>query len=55
MVRLAMQDSMVIYVVLDDERLIGRVVAPVAEPVLAPGAGTVLLRRGSGPVERAAA
>jgi hypothetical protein len=34
-----------VYVLLEDERPIGQVVAPVGEPVLAWGAGTVLLRR----------
>ena len=48
MVRLAKQDSTVVYAVLDDERLIGRVVAPTGEPELGPGAGTVLLQRGPG-------
>lgn len=55
MVRLARQDSTVVYVVLDDERPIGRVVAPVGEPVLGPGAGTVLLQRGLGLTGEAAA
>ena len=55
MVRLDMQDSTVIYVLLDEERPIGRVVAPAGEPILALGAGTVLLRRGSGLVGQAAA
>jgi hypothetical protein len=45
MVQLARQDSTTIYVVLEGNRTIGRVVAPAGEPVLAPGAGTVLLRR----------
>lgn len=47
MVQLSRQDT-VVYVVLDGERLIGRVIAPVGEPTLAPGAGTVLLQRGPG-------
>jgi hypothetical protein len=45
MVRLAMRDPTTVYVVLEGDRAIGRVVAPAGEPVLAPGAGTVLLRR----------
>lgn len=45
MVQLAKQDSTTIYVVLEGNRTIGRVVAPAGEPILAPGAGTVLLRR----------
>ena len=49
MVQLARQDSTVIYVVLDGEPQIGRVEAPVGEPVLAAGAGTVLLRPGPPP------
>ena len=36
-----------VYVVLDGERPIGRVVAPAGEPVLGPGAETVLLQRGA--------
>jgi hypothetical protein len=44
MVQLAPSDSTV-YVVLDGGRPIGRVVAPAGNPVLAPGAGTLLLRR----------
>jgi hypothetical protein len=40
---------MVVYVVLDGDRPIGRVVAPAGEPVLAPGAGTVLLQRVQAP------
>jgi hypothetical protein len=35
----------VVYVVLDSGRPIGRVVEPAGQPVLAPGAGTVLLQR----------
>jgi hypothetical protein len=34
-----------IYVLLEDERPIGQVVAPEGVPILAPGAGTVFLRR----------
>jgi hypothetical protein len=45
MVQLAKQDPTTVYVVLEGDRAIGRVVAPAGEPVLAPGAGTVLLRR----------
>jgi hypothetical protein len=44
MVQLALRERTV-YVLLEDERPIGQVVAPVGEPVLAWGAGTVLLRR----------
>jgi hypothetical protein len=55
MVQRARQDSTVVYVVLEGGRPIGRVEAPVGEPVLAPGAGTVLLRRGPGLVAEAAA
>ncbi len=47
MVLLCRQDS-VVYMVLDGDRPIGRVVAPAGEPMLGPGAGTVLLRRGTG-------
>ncbi|HKT58639.1 MAG TPA: hypothetical protein VJQ46_01235 [Gemmatimonadales bacterium] len=46
MVQLAKQDPTTVYVVLEGERTIGRVVAPAGEPVLAAGAGTVLLMRG---------
>jgi len=45
MVQLAGREPTTVYVVLDGDRPIGRVVAPVGEPVLAPGAGTVLLQR----------
>ena len=45
MVQLCRQDTMV-YMVLDGERPIGRVVAPAGEPMLGPGAETVLLVRG---------
>jgi hypothetical protein len=55
MVKLARQDSTAVYVVLDQERPIGRVVAPAGEPMLGPGAGTVLLQRGMGLVAEAAA
>jgi hypothetical protein len=55
MVKLARQGSTVVYVVLDQERPIGRVVAPAGEPVLGPGAGTVLLQRGTGLAAEAAA
>lgn len=47
MVQLSRQDSPAVYVVLDGERPIGRVVAPAGEPALGPGAGTVLLQRGA--------
>ena len=43
MVQLCRQDTMV-YMVLDGERPIGRVVAPAGEPMLGPGAETVLLQ-----------
>jgi hypothetical protein len=43
MVQLCRQDK-VVYMV-DGERPIGRVVAPAGEPMLGPGAETVLLRR----------
>lgn len=46
MVLLCRQDT-VVYMVLEGERPIGRVVAPTCEPILGPGAGTVLLRRGT--------
>jgi hypothetical protein len=39
------RDDTVVYMVLDGERPIGRVVAPAGEPMLGPGAGTVLLQR----------
>jgi hypothetical protein len=45
MVQLAKRDPTTVYVVLEGDRAIGRVVAPAGEPVLGPGAGTVLLRR----------
>jgi hypothetical protein len=45
MVQLSRQDSATIYVVLDGERAIGRVVAPAGEPTVGPGAGTILLQR----------
>jgi hypothetical protein len=45
MVQLCRQDTMV-YMVLEGERPIGRVVAPAGEPILGAGAETVLLRRG---------
>jgi len=48
MVQLCRQDAMV-YMVLDGERPIGRVEAPAGEPMLGPGAETVLLRRGPRP------
>ena len=48
MVQLAKQDPTMVYVVLEGDRPIGRVVAPAGEPVLGPGAGTVLLRRETG-------
>jgi hypothetical protein len=47
MVQLSMQGSTLVYVILDGERPIGQVVAPVGKPAVGPGAGTVLLRRGA--------
>ena len=52
MVLLCRQDT-VVYMVLDGDRPIGRVVAPAGEPMLGPGAATVLLRRGTGTTHRA--
>ena len=46
MVKLARWNPMTVYVVREGERTIGRVVAPVGEPILGPGAETVLLQRG---------
>ena len=46
MVQLAKRDPTTIYLVLEGNQTIGRVIAPAGEPVLGPGAGTVLLRRG---------
>ena len=51
MVLLCRQDT-VVYMVLDGERPIGRVVAPAGEPMLGPGAETVLLRRVTGTTYR---
>jgi hypothetical protein len=45
MVQLARQGAATIYVVLDGERPIGRVVAPAGKPALGLGAETVLLQR----------
>ena len=45
MVQLAKREPTTVYVVLEGDRPIGRVVAPAGEPVLAPGAGTVFLQR----------
>jgi hypothetical protein len=46
---------MAVYLVLDNERPMGRVVAPTGEAALGLGAGTVLLqRRGRGLVRKAA-
>jgi hypothetical protein len=39
---------MLVYVVLDNDRPIGRVEAPAGEPELGRGAGTVLLQRDVG-------
>lgn len=46
------RDDTVVYMVLDGERPIGQVVAPAGEPMLGPGAGTVLLQRESRPGTR---
>jgi hypothetical protein len=54
MVQLCRQDTMV-YMVLEGERPIGRVVAPAGEPILGAGAETVLLRRGPRPARDVAA
>ena len=48
MVQLAGRDPMLVYVVLDNDRPIGRVEAPAGEPELGWGAGTVLLQRDGG-------
>jgi hypothetical protein len=45
MVQLAMRDPMTVYLVQEGDRTIGRVIAPEGEPVLGPGARTVLLQR----------
>jgi len=45
MVQLAKQDPTRVYVVIEGDRTIGRVVAPLGVPILAPGAGTVFLSR----------
>ena len=55
MVQLAERDPMIVYVVLDGDRPVGRVVAPTGEPILALGAGTVLLQRGAVPTPGGAA
>jgi hypothetical protein len=47
MVQLSTQGSTLVYTMLDGERPIGRVVAPLGEPGVGPGAGTVLLQRGA--------
>jgi hypothetical protein len=54
MVQRCRQDT-VVYMVLDGERPIGRVVEPAGEPMLGPGAETVLLRRGPRTVREVAA
>jgi hypothetical protein len=54
MVQLCRQDT-VVFMVLDGDRPIGEVVAPAGEPMLGPGAETVLLRRGPRPACEAAA
>ena len=45
MVQLAKQDPTRVYVVIEGDRPIGRVVAPLGVPILGPGAGTVFLSR----------
>lgn len=45
MVQLATQDPTRVYEVIEGDRAIGRVVAPLGEPILAPGARTVFLNR----------
>jgi hypothetical protein len=45
MVQLAKQDPTRVYVLIEGDRPIGRVVAPLGTPILAPGAGTVFLSR----------
>jgi hypothetical protein len=45
MVQLAKQDPTRVYVLIEGDRTIGRVVAPLGKLVLAPGAGTVFLNR----------
>ena len=52
MVQLASQNPASIYVVLDGERPIGRVVAPAGKPALGRGAETVLLQRAPAPALR---
>jgi hypothetical protein len=53
MVQLSTQGSTLVFMMLDGERPIGRVVAPVGEPWVGRGAGTVLLQRARKEVERA--
>jgi len=55
MVQLAKRGPTMVYVLLEGDRPIGRVVAPAGEPVLGAGAGTVLLRRETERVAAAAA
>jgi hypothetical protein len=45
MVQLSRQ-ACAVWVMLEDDRPIGQVVAPARTPALGPGAGTVLLQRG---------
>jgi hypothetical protein len=52
MVQLAGQNPATIYVVLDGERPIGRVVSPAGEPAIGRGAETVLLQRAPVPATR---
>jgi hypothetical protein len=52
MVQLAKQDRTRVYVVIEGDRAIGRVVAPLGEPILAPGAKTVFLNRCPTPAAR---
>jgi hypothetical protein len=49
MLRMARQEKTETYLVLDDGRLVGEVIAPAGEPIPGPAAGTVLLRRSARP------
>jgi len=49
------QRERAVYVLLEDERPIGHVVAPIGDLILAPNAGTVFLRRERDPGMSAAA
>jgi hypothetical protein len=52
MVQLSKRGQALVYEVLDGDRAIGQVVAPVGQPALGVGAGTVLLRRDPRPLAR---